>query len=278
MWLLLLACARPSPPAEAPVPETPTPSVRWSPDGRVLVDRVESFSPSGKLRAWMDLGQLHWGIDGGVSHLVDMPRWIAGDPAEPPPTLVAWVDEDRLYVHQIDVYNAVEPVEACKVYDTRSESWTEPASCVERSFYGLYAVEIRDGVAITESAGEGHPGLDAFRWTPESGTGARVLPELDLYPFGPVSAVFRSDGIALITPCHLEEAERPCQQPNGGDEWEGPWRHYAVKDGAFVLLRADLPDGALPHPTDADRYVWARPGEVCTGDPAGRHGCESVTR
>lgn len=255
--------------------------VGWSPDGeRQLSPPPGVLSPSGARWARLSGKSVLWGpVDGQGDHgMIPLERWIDGDPDELPLTLGAWMDEEQLYLHQLDaqlVYAAqTEEVraETCRVVNVVTEAITEPKACVEGGFLEIHGLQFRDGVVIVESHGEGHPGLDVVRWSPESGQGERVIPELDLYPFGPVVPHFTAVGVALLTPCHLGD-DRPCQADDGEDRTEEPWRHYLVKDGAFVLVREGLPADAQPHPQDADRYLWAEADRVCDGDPAGKRRC-----
>ncbi|MEY3211345.1 MAG: hypothetical protein RIT28_1826 [Pseudomonadota bacterium] len=255
--------------------------VGWSPSGeRLLTAPPGVLSPSGERWARLSGKSVLWGpLDGQGDHgMIPLERLLGGDTDELPLTLGAWIDEEHLYLHQLDaqlVYAAqTEDVlaEACRVVNVMTEAFTEPKACIQGSFLELHGLQFRDGVAIVESHGEGHPGLDAFRWTPELGQGERVLPELDLYPFGPVVPHFTDAGIALLTPCHLGE-ERPCQAADGEDRSEEPWRHYVVQDGALSLVREGLPADAQPHPQDTNRYLWAEGEQVCDGDPAGRRRC-----
>ena len=280
--LLLLffapACHHRAPSEEAAVEP---PFVGWSPSGeRQLSPPPGVLSPSGERWARLSGKSVLWGgVDGKGGHgMIPLERWIDGDPDELPLTLGAWIDEEHLYLHQLDaqlVYAAqTEDVraEACRVVNVVTEETTEPKACVEGSFLELHGLQFSDGVVILQSHGEGHPGLDVVRWTPETGQGERVIPELDLYPFGPVVPHFTAAGVALLTPCHLGD-ERPCQADDGEDRTEEPWRHYVVKDGVFVLLREGLPADAQPHPQDASRYLWAEGDRVCEGDPAGKRRC-----
>lgn len=263
--------------------ETPgePPFVGWSPDGaRLHAAPPGVLSPTGARWARRSGASVLWGTtDGHGPHgLIPIERWIDGEAAEPPITLVAWIDDEQLYLHQLDtslVYLAqTEPVvaESCRVFNVLTEAMTTPKSCVQGDFLELHGLRFSEGVVIAESHGEGHPGLSVTRWTPEGGQGERVIPELDLYPFGPVVPHFTAAGVALMTPCHLGD-ERPCQASDGEDRSEEPWRHYVVKDDTFVLLREGLPADARPHPQDADRYLWAEGALVCEGDPAGKKRC-----
>lgn len=289
IWLFL-ACAKvPTLDLEAP----DWPSVGWTPDGRVLVDgklvldpdtrevtglagRWPTFSPSGRRIAWEDLGLFHWGEVGGVSHIIDMERWLDGEATDPPRLIVGWLDDDRLYVHQSDPYLVYETqirdviAEACRVYDVRDRSWTEPEACASGDMSEIHATDPRGDLMIVGSHGEGHPALDVIAWTPDR-VGAVGFPLLDLYPFGPVDATHRGAGVIdLLTPCRLDEGDRPCQRPDGEDRTEEPWRHYRWRRGGQLeLVRADLPVFAVVDPT-GDRYAWPTVDAVCVGDPARR--------
>lgn len=217
--LSLLACLHPSPPAVAPG------DTAWTP------------SPSGAHEAALLLGQLHWRAPGGPATLVEVPRWIPGDGALR--TWLAWVDEGRLLVQQLDVDSVAAPDgptdPACGVYDLARGAWSSPATCLTGSFWSVHAVELHEGVAFVASSGEGHPGLDVYRWTPEAGRGEDLFPTLDLYPFGPVEPLWEHGEVVLRTPCALERP-RPCQTAEG-DAVEGPEHRYVRRDGAWVRLR-----------------------------------------
>ena len=76
-------------------------------------------------------------------------------------------------------------------------------------------------------------------------------------------------GVDLVTPCDLRVTENartvPCDDPFARATWNLFTRDLPA--GPLRLRRADLPPGAILHPT-ADRFAWPQGASICTGDPA----------
>lgn len=257
----------------APLFAAETPTVEWGPDGNARVAQEGVPRPGSADRARLVGDQLFIGPPGSTPTPIAVPGLVH----DPLFRLIAWVDSGRLYLHA-SRDPAAEPAhdlqpksEGCAILTVATGAWSEPKACVDGDFYRMYDVRFQDGVAFVGSAGEGHPGLLVYRWTPEGGRGELMTPPLDLYHSGPAEGWLRNGRVEIATPCKLGE-ERPCA---GDDVGDAPWRLYAVVDGRFVLLRDGLPAGFVPHPTE-DRWAWGEPGQICEASPKSAKRCRPV--
>jgi hypothetical protein len=121
------------------------------------------------------------------------------------------------------------------------------------------------------SAGEGVPGMDLERYSPDGeGHEAEAL-SFNLYPDGLMNAQFATDAVRLhlATPCILERSQPPpCEEV----EVNAPWHLYSWPGpgGRLVSQRHDLPPYSMPHPSGS-RWAWPEAGRICiegTSSPA----------
>lgn len=153
MWWLLVGCLhRGAPPAFA-----------WADEGRLVVDPAVSGASTGRPQAWIEGDTLRFTKAGDEAGQARFGRWIDGEDNTPAPALAGWIDDERIYVHQLDpalVYAAqVAPTraEACRVYHAPSAAWSEPLARLEGDFLEMHSVVFDAGRVIVGSHGEGHP-------------------------------------------------------------------------------------------------------------------------
>lgn len=149
----------------------------------------------------------------------------------------------------------------------------EPTPCPPSSMVQITGLQATfDGGLVVESVGEGHPAVDLLRPAPGGGWEAATLPWVDLYPYGWMQLLPRSDGsYDIFTTCQLGPA-RPClpaleavDPPARRYRWvPGVGQPYAMPWGA----RPEL----APNPTNA-QLAWRREGQICLGGPRGKGRC-----
>jgi hypothetical protein len=153
-----------------------------------------------------------------------------------------------------------------------------PLPCPESSFVQVVAlIGAPSGALIVHSVGEGHPGVDLLlpageapgRWTPAT------LPFADLYPFGPLELLPRSDGsYDILTPCPLGPP-RPCL-PTA--EAELPPRWYRWRPGAAPQPLAQGPRAALTPAPTGRLAAWTEGEALCVGKRPGRGRCTPLPK
>lgn len=150
--------------------------------------------------------------------------------------------------------------------------------CVEGGFAELDRVlPAGPGRFVTESHGEGHPGVDLVEWAGAEST-PLPLPWEDLYPFGPLTLLPRTDGsFDILTACPLGPP-RPCLQEDGLGAEELPLRWYRWRPGeAPQELEVGVDASMAPDPSGA-RRAWQRGTRVCVQRPGEARRCWRIPR
>lgn len=232
----------------------------WTPDGRHLLVKdewklepdagqfvpVASRLPAGATLIASFRGQIaavtpeKITVVGGGDIFV--PSWLEG--ATPERVTVAWIDEDRLYVHQ-----QAGEAEACRLRDLAANRWLPPSGgCLAPE--GALAELIRGPGAIV---------------------GVRTADRIAVRFYDP-----RRARMALQAP-DLDAAARVAFVPHGGTAWvvsacrpgakpcaAGEPRRYEVDllEGT-VTDRGPAPAGAAPGPNGG--MAWIQNGSVCLG-------------
>lgn len=144
-----------------------------------------------------------------------------------------------------------------------TEVATALPTCVEGGFVVTLALTAAGpGRVVIDSYGEGHPGVDLVAWTGGESTPI-ALPWTDLYPFGPLSLLPRTDGsFDVLTRCPLGP-ERPCDVE---DAFALPARWYRWTPGSAPVLRAQGAAADIAPDPASDRVARIRGRRVCVDD------------
>lgn len=153
-------------------------------------------------------------------------------------------------------------------------AWTRPpGGCIDADYHHLTRVDSGPGAWLAlHSEGEGRYALGLVRYTVKRGQSSEpAVPSVDIEGASIVTVRFASNGKAvdLVTPCDLQVTENArtvsCDDPFARATWNLFRRDLPA--GPLRLRRADLPPGAVLHPT-GDRFAWPQGASICTGDPA----------
>ena len=269
------------------------PTVRWLPDGRLLVDgrylmeptegswevllyptrraRPEGgwralplrVSPSRQVLLLDDSGLLLGLLDGALAAYAARPV-LTASPA--PVEAAAWLDDQYILLQQSDPTTGTT---ACALLDARTRQWSDPVPCPQGDFAVTTAIQHgpADWLAIT-TAGEGAEHVRLVRYSQVRGTVDAVelpVPEsLAQDPAWHVELHFTDAGSLVLSACDLLSASCDAGQT---------WRLYEwLPGGELRLLREDILPGAVPDPRGSG-FAWGEGGRVCLGDPAGERRC-----
>jgi hypothetical protein len=150
--------------------------------------------------------------------------------------------------------------------------WRRPAGgCLDPELSYLTRVDRgpRDLLALHSEA-EGYFALSVVRYDPAKGQASVGVSPIKLEGGSLVVVRFAPDGSAidLISPYELRPAAGGRTPPCDDIQPQGSWRLYSrpIGPGSLTLRRADLPPGAVLHPTE-EIFAWPRGASVCVGDP-----------
>ena len=258
--------------------------IQWLLDGSALLVGSALLNPT--TGAWTPLpigaqAMVAVGTQGRIATLdlgdgsAPTVRILSAGGATPPVALPTGLDGSwalELVGDEVYVHNSSPETGEARCWSVAQGAATALPSCLEASFAAIDSITPAgtSGVILT-SQGEGHPGVDLLRST-GSGLEAVPLPWVDLYPFGPLALLPRTDGsFDILTPCVLGP-DRPCLGKDG-DGAEGPARWYRWSPGAKPKLMAKGKKAeVLPDPS-SDRVVTLRGEQVCISGPGQKTGC-----
>ncbi len=286
--LTLCACgAAPTPkapaPAAAPAPEAVEPgpfaadaTLRWRADGAALrvagrwvltpADGLmvpQGDTPPGALRFSSLRGREAMLADGVITldgERLPVPSWFEGRPVAELSMTALFIDEDRIYVHQVDP----EAGEAtCRVRALAETEWRLPSGgCIEGGFLQVDALVRGPGPMVgVLSSGEGVGDSTVVYFDPRKGQGP--VPGPTWASVGPVQMNLTAQGGTAW----IVTAQPP------GAATAGPTPHlyrWDLMDGKTEDLGA-VPPGASPSPDGT--LAWIENGAVCLRAPGAARRC-----
>lgn len=163
-------------------------------------------------------------------------------------------------------------------WNVRAETVTPLPICLEASFLAIDHIRSAGPHSVVvNSHGEGHPGVDLLVWDGEA-MAPVPLPWRDLYPFGPLELLPRTDGsFDIQTRCPLGP-ERPCLRDDGSDTNDLPALWYRWTPGQSPVLRTSGAEAEVVPDPSSERVAWIAGTRVCVGEPTAQPRCHKVPR